>query len=199
VNIIFDYRGVKFLFNAEATLIPSFLDLPVLKTYISFTPELMKLLILSAIFAITVSVGAQEATTGANECVRVTASTATLRGRPSLTAKALDIVSKNTQLESIAKRETWVLVQAEDYAGWIESKWIEPCVAGTVSKTPVLPSSPAAMTSSGNSAATSPPTQVASSQPATSETRTYTRGPKGGCYYINSSGRKVYVDHSLCS
>jgi hypothetical protein len=160
----------------------------------------MKLLIFSAIFAITVSVAAaQQTATPANECVRVTASTATLRGRPSLTAKALDIVSKNTQLESIAIRETWVLVQAEDYAGWIESRWIEPCVASTVSKTPVLPSSPAAMKSSGNSVPLSPPTQVASSPPASSETRTYTRGPKGGCYYINSSGRKVYVDHGLCN
>lgn len=26
----------------------------------------------------------------------------------------------------------------------------------------------------------------------------YIRGPRGGCYYINSSGRKVYVDRSLC-
>ena len=26
----------------------------------------------------------------------------------------------------------------------------------------------------------------------------YTRGPRGGCYYISSSGRKVYVDRSLC-
>jgi hypothetical protein len=26
----------------------------------------------------------------------------------------------------------------------------------------------------------------------------YIRGPRGGCYYINSSGRKEYVDRSLC-
>ncbi len=24
------------------------------------------------------------------------------------------------------------------------------------------------------------------------------RGPRGGCYYINESGNKVYVDRSLC-
>lgn len=28
--------------------------------------------------------------------------------------------------------------------------------------------------------------------------RTYIRGPRGGCYYLSSSGRKVYVDHSYC-
>lgn len=28
--------------------------------------------------------------------------------------------------------------------------------------------------------------------------RRYYLGPRGGCYYINSSGNKSYVDHSLC-
>jgi hypothetical protein len=26
----------------------------------------------------------------------------------------------------------------------------------------------------------------------------YTLGPRGGCYYINENGKKVYVDHSYC-
>ena len=29
--------------------------------------------------------------------------------------------------------------------------------------------------------------------------RKYIRGERGGCYYINASGRKQYVDHSLCN
>jgi hypothetical protein len=29
--------------------------------------------------------------------------------------------------------------------------------------------------------------------------RTYYRGPRGGCYYYSSSGKKVYVDHSYCN
>jgi endonuclease YncB( thermonuclease family) len=29
--------------------------------------------------------------------------------------------------------------------------------------------------------------------------RTYTRGSRGGCYYINSKGNKTYVDRSLCN
>jgi hypothetical protein len=29
--------------------------------------------------------------------------------------------------------------------------------------------------------------------------RTYIRGPRGGCYYVSDSGRKVYVDHSMCN
>lgn len=33
----------------------------------------------------------------------------------------------------------------------------------------------------------------------TSTGRTYIRGPRGGCYYINSNGNKTYVDRSLCN
>ncbi|WP_149912566.1 hypothetical protein [Sphingobacterium cavernae] len=29
--------------------------------------------------------------------------------------------------------------------------------------------------------------------------RTYIRGPRGGCYYINRNGGKTYVDRSLCN
>lgn len=28
--------------------------------------------------------------------------------------------------------------------------------------------------------------------------RTYVKGPRGGCYYLGSGGKKVYVDHSNC-
>lgn len=35
-------------------------------------------------------------------------------------------------------------------------------------------------------------------RPRTS-TRTYYRGSRGGCYYINSNGNKTYVDRSMCN
>jgi len=31
------------------------------------------------------------------------------------------------------------------------------------------------------------------------KTRTYHRGPRGGCYYINSNGNKTYVARSMCN
>lgn len=37
-----------------------------------------------------------------------------------------------------------------------------------------------------------------SSTATNSSSRTYHLGPRGGCYYLNSSGNKVYVDRSLC-
>ncbi len=38
-------------------------------------------------------------------------------------------------------------------------------------------------------------------KPTTSSptTRVYQKGPRGGCYYLNSSGSKVYVDHKFCN
>lgn len=32
-----------------------------------------------------------------------------------------------------------------------------------------------------------------------SGTRVYQKGPRGGCYYLGSSGKKVYVDHKFCN
>jgi hypothetical protein len=32
-----------------------------------------------------------------------------------------------------------------------------------------------------------------------SYSRTYYTGPRGGCYYLSPSGKKVYVDRSLCN
>ncbi|WP_025742387.1 hypothetical protein [Aquimarina pacifica] len=33
----------------------------------------------------------------------------------------------------------------------------------------------------------------------TKTTKTYYRGPRGGCYYINSNGNKTYVARSMCN
>lgn len=43
-----------------------------------------------------------------------------------------------------------------------------------------------------------PPVSSSDSNNKSSD-RTYIRGPRGGCYYINSSGKKTYVDKSLCN
>ncbi|UIR54788.1 hypothetical protein LZQ00_10920 [Sphingobacterium sp. SRCM116780] len=32
-----------------------------------------------------------------------------------------------------------------------------------------------------------------------SSSRSYIRGPRGGCYYINGNGGKTYVDRSMCN
>ncbi|WOK07058.1 hypothetical protein RT717_00290 [Imperialibacter roseus] len=47
---------------------------------------------------------------------------------------------------------------------------------------------------------TGPVTSPAKSSSYTPKTsKSYHRGPRGGCYYYSSSGKKVYVDRSLCN
>jgi len=65
---------------------------------------------------------------------------------------------------------------------------------------------PEVKTTSQSPSADSKPVIMAASLPPisqppsnlTAESRTYRRGPRGGCYYLTSSGKKVYVDHGLC-
>ena len=40
---------------------------------------------------------------------------------------------------------------------------------------------------------------TSATEPKTAASRTYQKGPRGGCYYLNSGGTKVYVDHKFCS
>ncbi len=42
-------------------------------------------------------------------------------------------------------------------------------------------------------------TAVKKNSSAVRSSRQYIRGPRGGCYYINSNGNKTYVDRSLCN
>lgn len=42
------------------------------------------------------------------------------------------------------------------------------------------------------------PTGTTSSERPSASTRNYLKGSRGGCYYLNSSGNKVYVDRSHC-
>ena len=69
--------------------------------------------------------------------------------------------------------------------------------------TVVPPPQPAPQT---QSVAPAPKPAALSSEKPTAETntnasttRTYVKGPRGGCYYLNTSGSKVYVDKKFCS
>lgn len=53
-------------------------------------------------------------------------------------------------------------------------------------------------TADAKAAATPKPPVTLTLTPTTTGTRVYQKGPRGGCYYLNSSGAKVYVDHKYC-
>ncbi len=42
------------------------------------------------------------------------------------------------------------------------------------------------------------PKSATLASPSSTTGRTYQKGPRGGCYYLNSSGSKVYVDKAFC-
>ncbi|WP_343566124.1 hypothetical protein [Sphingobacterium sp.] len=45
----------------------------------------------------------------------------------------------------------------------------------------------------------SPSSRRTNTSKSSSSSRNYIRGPRGGCYYINSNGNKTYVDRSMCN
>lgn len=57
-------------------------------------------------------------------------------------------------------------------------------------------------TSSQPAVQTAPATLAAvadtAAKPVSTTGRTYLKGPRGGCYYLGSGGKKVYVDHAYC-
>jgi ketosteroid isomerase-like protein len=54
-------------------------------------------------------------------------------------------------------------------------------------------------TTGSQTAAPAPkPVALSSESALTTSTRNYAKGPRGGCYYLNPSGSKVYVDKKFC-
>jgi hypothetical protein len=127
-----------------------------------------------------------------------------LRGTPTLKGKVIETVSKDTSLEIIKQRGVWFLVQSPEFVGWVYRESIKlnsPLTVETVDDRFGLPEP-----QDTRPVYTQPknvPTTVPESTPAVSapskRSSSYIRGPRGGCYYINSSGKKTYVDRSLCN
>lgn len=61
-----------------------------------------------------------------------------------------------------------------------------------------VPKPPEPKSSSETKPETTKTTLVSPPSKGSSTSRTYLKGPRGGCYYLNSSGTKVYVDKSYC-
>jgi uncharacterized protein YgiM (DUF1202 family) len=121
----------------------------------------------------------------------VTADKAELRGTASWSGKVLDRVKKGVVFDVLSEKAGWFLVQTKEFPGWIvgESVHID---AGNITMgvpQPLPPSNFSSVLKSTTTTSVKPP----------SDGRTYLKGPKGGCYYVNGSGKKTYVDHSFCN
>lgn len=106
----------------------------------------------------------------------VIAENAKLRGTPSERGKVVSVLEQDTSVEVIKQRSAWFLVQSTDYVGWLHGNTIR-LTSSSVDKL--------------NESLTTTPRQI-------SPSKNYIRRPRGGCYYLSGTGRKVYVDRSLC-
>lgn len=140
-----------------------------------------------------------------------------LRGKPSNTGEVVDTLVRDTQVQIITKRGNWYLVQASPFVGWVDGNSLrlrrsskpaqntrqktksspdtQPSTAA-VSSSPqpvVTPSEPSRTTDASSATKTAP----ASGPPK--DGRVYIRGQLGGCYFMRSGGKKVYVDRGFCN
>ncbi|HEU0047772.1 MAG TPA: SH3 domain-containing protein [Nitrososphaera sp.] len=105
-----------------------------------------------------------------------------LFGTPSAEGKVVTVLKKNTEAEILKYHETWILIQSPEYVGWLESRLLST-IQAVPQKTMVV-----------ETATPTRPETVTTYTPG----RTYIRGSRGGCYYINSNGNKTYVARSFC-
>jgi hypothetical protein len=95
-----------------------------------------------------------------------------------------------TKLYVQEKNNDYLLVRTEYGTGYIFYLY-----ASTLD----CPDAKTPKSTSSINASTSKPSSYQSTTRRYSSSRRYIRGPRGGCYYINSNGNKTYVDRSLCN
>lgn len=82
---------------------------------------------------------------------------------------------------------------------WEDSRPVAPWDYRSGKKTKDTNANETAATVENTSNTTTSETTTSKNNPSNKAERTYILGPRGGCYYVSESGRKVYVkDKSLC-
>jgi hypothetical protein len=131
----------------------------------------------------------------------VKAENANLRGTPGMNGKIVNILARDTSLEVIKQKGTWYLVQSTDYVGWIHVDTITLTDSRSeIQELSVLPVPDSSPTTTKTMTEPIPLTESKSEKGTVlaTESRSYIRGARGGCYYLNSSGTKIYVNRSFC-
>jgi hypothetical protein len=128
-------------------------------------------------------------TTTQKRSARVVAQNATLRQTPSANGLAEQEIAEGMVVKVLDEKSPWYVVRVGDRVGWMH----RATLVFTDEATPSTTSEPEPVNVS------TPETYSPPQPPRPTTDRTYIRGPRGGCYYISSSGRKVYVDRSMCN
>lgn len=114
--------------------------------------------------------------------------------RPLLLHNAMAFVEADTRLLSIDPEpgdKVLVEVQGGDRSGTRDLVWAD----GLVSCTP----GPGLPSRTRRAPSARPRSAAPAAQPQRPASRTYVRGPRGGCYYVTTSGNREYVDRSFCN
>ncbi|MEZ5425864.1 MAG: SH3 domain-containing protein [Pyrinomonadaceae bacterium] len=120
-----------------------------------------------------------------SQTASVSVSQANIREKPSMKGKVIDVLEESTSLDVIEQKGSWFLVKTSDLEGWMHENTIALNKdEKDSSKDDENDSSKGDKSASGKN---------------DSGKRKYIRGPRGGCYYINSNGNKTYVSRTLCN
>ena len=126
---------------------------------------------------------------------------ANLRETPSQTGEVKQEVAVGTNIKVLDQKGVWYVVRIEDSVGWMHGNTFR--FGGSSSVEQDVPALDASLSPVENTPRPARPradsVRSDDSGSRSSSGRSYIRGPRGGCYYYSSSGRKVYVDRSLCN
>jgi hypothetical protein len=127
---------------------------------------------------------------------------ANLRESPFQAGEVKQEIDVGTNIKVLDQKGAWYVVRIGDLVGWMHGNAFRYGSGSDAEQSkPAIdegPSSPV-NTKSHPTRSRSDTVQSNDSISRSSSGRTYNRGPRGGCYYYNGSGRKVYVDRSLCN
>lgn len=118
---------------------------------------------------------------------RVIAENANLRETPSMTGLAQGEVPEGTVVKILDEKLPWYVVRVGDRVGWMHGATLLALDNATSS----AEREPVKVIKSEEAYSLPQPTRSTAD-------KMYIRGPRGGCYYVSGSGRKVYVDRSMC-
>lgn len=130
---------------------------------------------------------------------RVISANANLRDTPSIASGSEQEVAEDTLVKVLDEKLPWYVVRVGNRVGWMHGNTIE-FIATQDSQVETPPQH--AITPDDRPSPPPIPRRESSPEIPTrtsSADRSYTRGPRGGCYYLSGSGRKVYVDRGLCN
>jgi hypothetical protein len=123
-----------------------------------------------------------------------------LREKPDGKSRKLATLAKGSFVTIVGQRSAngYIRVQSSDYDGYVSANYL----VSSIDLLDVPARDKDYLKKQSNyTIITEPDPPKVEQQEGTIEwgSRTrYIRGPKGGCYYINGNGNRVYVDRSLC-